>query len=82
MVHGITLETSLAPALPPVLAIPNRLEQVIVNLILNARDAVEERVKGAPEPPAVIGVSTVMDGNTVLLSVWDTGHRHSRPPVE
>ena len=73
VVHGITLETSLAPALPPVLAIPNRLEQVIVNLILNARDAVEERVKSAPEPPAVIGVSTVMDGNTVLLSVWDTG---------
>lgn len=73
MVHGITLETSLAPALPPVLAIPNRLEQVIVNLILNARDAVEERVKSAPEPPAVIGVSTAMDGNTVLLSVWDTG---------
>ena len=25
VVHGITLETSLAPALPPVLAIPNRL---------------------------------------------------------
>ena len=73
VVHGITLETSLAPALPTVLAIPNRLEQVIVNLILNARDAVEERVKSAPEPPAVIGVSTVMDGNTVLLSVWDTG---------
>ena len=73
VVHGITLETSLAPALPPVLAIPNRLEQVIVNLILNARDAVEERVKSAPEPPAVIGVSTAMDGNTVLLSVWDTG---------
>ena len=71
--HGITLETSLAPALPTVLAIPNRLEQVIVNLILNARDAVEERVKSAPEPPAVIGVSTAMDGNTVLLSVWDTG---------
>ena len=46
---------------------------MIVNLILNARDAVEERVKSAPEPPAVIGVSTAMDGNTVLLSVWDTG---------
>lgn len=82
VVHGITLETSLAPALPPVLAIPNRLEQVIVNLILNARDAVEERVKSAPEPPAVIGVSTAMDGNTVLLSVWDTGTGISRPPAE
>ncbi|MFR0875598.1 MAG: hypothetical protein ACLSHC_14150 [Bilophila wadsworthia] len=37
------------PALLPVLAIPNRLEQVIVNLILNARDAWRNASK--PERP-------------------------------
>ena len=73
VVHGITLETALAPELPSVLAIPNRLEQVIVNLVLNARDAVEERAKADPDRPAVIGVSTGTEGNTVLLSVWDSG---------
>lgn len=73
VVHGIALETALAPDLPSVLAIPNRLEQVIVNLVLNARDAVEERAKTDPDRPAVIGVSTGTEGNTVLLSVWDSG---------
>lgn len=73
VVHGIMLETTLAPDLPPVLAIPNRLEQVIVNLVLNARDAVEERVKATPDIPALVGVSTGMEGNTILLSVWDSG---------
>ena len=72
-VHGITLKTSLAPDLPFVLAIPNRLEQVIVNLVLNARDAVEERVRADPDRAAVIGVSTGTEDNTVLLSVWDSG---------
>ena len=33
----------------------------------------EERAKTDPDRPAVIGVSTGTEGNTVLLSVWDSG---------
>ena len=73
VVHGIALETALAPNLPSVLAIPNRLEQVIVNLVLNARDAVETRAGKDPGGPAAIGVATEAEGNAVRLSVWDTG---------
>ena len=37
---GIRLVTSLAPALPPVLAAPQALQEVLVNLITNAREAI------------------------------------------
>jgi C4-dicarboxylate-specific signal transduction histidine kinase len=41
--RGIELECELAEDLPPVMANPFSLEEVILNLIINARDAVEER---------------------------------------
>jgi len=39
---GIVLETSLQADIPPVLADPSRLEQVVMNLVLNARDALPD----------------------------------------
>jgi histidine kinase len=43
-VRGIEVEWDLdRPNLPAILAEPNRLEQVFVNLFLNARDAIEEK---------------------------------------
>lgn len=47
--HGITLATELADGLPVVLANPFSLEEVVLNLISNARDAVEQQVAG-PDP--------------------------------
>jgi PAS domain S-box-containing protein len=39
--QGITVETRLAPDLPPILGDANTLQQVLLNLITNAWDAVE-----------------------------------------
>jgi signal transduction histidine kinase len=47
--HGLMLEKSLAMDLPPVLANPFTLEEVVLNLLLNARDAVEERLQFEPD---------------------------------
>ncbi len=68
----ITLLTKLAPDLRSILADPGQLEQVIVNLAVNARDAM-------PDGGTLIleTANTVLDaplvGDYVLLAVSDTG---------
>ena len=46
-VRNIEVASDIARDVPPVLADANRLEQVFMNLLLNARDAIEDR-QGAP----------------------------------
>lgn len=65
----ITLTVELADGLPPVAAVPGQLEDVWLNLLLNARDAVADR----PDPH--IGIITrynpAQDG--VEVTIWDNG---------
>jgi two-component system C4-dicarboxylate transport sensor histidine kinase DctB len=42
----VTLRTQIAPDVPPVAAAPNALEQILINLLANALDA----VSGSPAP--------------------------------
>jgi histidine kinase len=68
-VRGIVPRWELAESLPPVLAEPNRLEQVVINLLINARDAIEEKraaagadtAPPAPSGPPVPGTATDPD---------------------
>ncbi len=61
--------------LPKIDADPGRLEQVFINLFLNARDAIEERwanqkpLKGEKK----ITVKTKLEGEKVICQVCDTG---------
>ncbi|MEI8375499.1 MAG: ATP-binding protein [Planctomycetota bacterium] len=57
-VQGIALECELTEALPPVSANPFSLEEVVLNLITNARDAVLEKIGATPAPFARILVRT------------------------
>jgi len=76
----MTLEVNVAPGLPPVQADPGMIEQIIMNLSVNARDAMSNGGK------LTIGVDTVTinnddaqknseirPGRYVCLSVSDTG---------
>lgn len=85
----IDVDLSLAPDLPPVMADANRLEQVFMNLIANAADAVQEMeyrvTSGAVPRPHYrkqIEVATVAGDDTVSAYVRDNGCGISEPNQE
>ncbi len=65
--RDIDLVVELSPREPRVLVNPIQLEQVLMNLLTNARDAVEEA------PVKEIRLSSRLDGDDVLISVEDSG---------
>jgi nitrogen fixation/metabolism regulation signal transduction histidine kinase len=67
---GITVERSLAPDLPLVLADPEAMRRALANLIDNAAEAMHGSLLG------VLGVQTALseDGSAVEVTVSDTGH--------
>jgi methyl-accepting chemotaxis protein len=71
--HGISLVKNLSTDLPKVKGDPNQLEQVFLNLIANARDAIEEA--GAPKKELTIASRLSQDETApaVLVSIKDTG---------
>jgi len=71
----IEVVQNLSEGLPEILADPNRLEQVFVNLLINARDAIEkneERQEGK-EQEKRITLKTSLDREMVAIEVADTG---------
>ncbi len=73
--RGIEILWDLEEGLPAVLAETNRLEQVFINLLINARDAIEERVLAHPHSKGEkkIFVSSRRNAGKVLARVEDTG---------
>jgi histidine kinase len=74
-VRGITLRWQIAEGLPSIQADPDRLEQVFINLLLNARDAIEEKW-GHPEQIAdaqVITLKAYREAALVRCEVCDSG---------
>jgi len=74
-VRGIEVSWQLEGGLPRIMGDPGRLEQVFINLFLNARDAIEDKLatratkKGAEE----IVVKTRVDQDKVSVEISDTG---------
>ncbi|WNG14320.1 sensor histidine kinase [Cystobacter fuscus] len=67
--HMAHVTVELPPGLPPVLATPRRLVQVLLNLLVNAGDAIEE----SGRVPGQILVRGETHGQRVVLVVEDNG---------
>ena len=61
--------------IPSILANSNRLEQVFINLLINARDAIEEKIEKSASRSVVkkITLKSFSDNGKVTVSVKDTG---------
>ena len=67
--HGIRVERDLDPGLPPLRASLNELEQVVMNLIVNARQALDDSVRD----PKTLRVRTGHRDGSVIIEVSDNG---------
>ncbi|HKX60386.1 MAG TPA: response regulator, partial [Verrucomicrobiae bacterium] len=84
----ITFERSLMDELPPIHADPGMMEQILVNLSVNARDAMPRggtltiATRFAPVDPAYVkSHAEATPGNYVRLTVTDTGHGMDRSTI-
>jgi len=73
--RGIEVVWQIEKGLPMINADPSRLEQVFINLLLNARDAIED--KWGPREPGLGEKKIILisrkDGQNVICEVCDTG---------
>jgi len=74
-VRGIVVVKEMHPDLPRIHADPSRLEQVFINLLLNARDAIEEKSSTdiRVDHEEQIALRTYKEGECVMVEVCDTG---------
>ncbi|MCD4755550.1 MAG: PAS domain S-box protein [Deltaproteobacteria bacterium] len=68
--RDIEVNLDLDKAIPKIMAGRNRLEQIFLNLVTNARDAMKER---GMEDVKKITITTYLEGDLVVAEVSDTG---------
>jgi histidine kinase len=73
--RGIEVVWDLEENLPAIMADPDRLEQVVINLLINARDALDEKLQipGDKKSEKKIELMTRVKDKTVMITVSDTG---------
>jgi len=71
----IKVNLDLDESLPPVYGVSNRLEQVFINLVMNARDAIEEMLEkpSQKEREGILTIRTYQEKGRVVAVVRDNG---------
>ncbi len=74
-IRGIEVVKDIEENLPEIMGDPNRLEQVFINLLINARDAVEQKWEGKPYRPGdkKIVFKAKLEKKEIVIEVGDTG---------
>lgn len=70
---NITFDLALDKNLPPVQAHSNRLQQVVFNLVANARDAINDKTTHDQGSKRRISIRTGTEENLVYAEIEDTG---------
>lgn len=71
--HVADLELELCPDLPPVPCFSDEIQQVILNLIVNASHAIESANENRVDQVGKIVISTSCCDDMVVMSISDTG---------
>jgi len=74
-VHEVKVELDLNPDIPEILAEHNRLEQVFINLVSNAIDALDEKAARPDntDKEKRLTIRSFTENNQVIVKVIDTG---------
>ena len=74
-VRGIKVVWETEENLPMIMADADRLEQVFINLLINARDAIEDRCEkeGQKACEKIITITTHLENEMVTITIKDTG---------
>jgi len=74
-VHQIELKLDLDPNVPLIMAEHNRLEQVFINLVSNAIDAMDQKSEqpGQESPGKILMIKSFAENGYVCVDVSDTG---------
>jgi len=67
------LNTQLDPHLPPVNCLPGEINQVILNIIVNAAHAIEEKIASNQEHKGIITIRTLYNDDNVEIRISDNG---------
>ena len=73
--HEVKVELDLNPDIPEILAEHNRLEQVFINLVSNAIDALDEKAARPDntDKEKRLTIRSFTENNQVIVKVIDTG---------
>ncbi len=76
--HGIVLEVNIPRSLPKVRTDPQKFQQIVVNLVSNARYAVDKKASCGPPDPEYqrkisVGLYHIENRQSVILEVRDNG---------
>jgi PAS domain S-box-containing protein len=74
-VRGIKIVLDLKDDLPPIMGESNSLEQVFIDMVINARDAMEEKKERSTggDLENTLTISTFQENGQVVVTISDTG---------